>query len=66
MSDFAFTRPGVVAPEASTSWYEGAGILESVMGTVDGFSNGDYLGMAGPCGTPTRSAGSAATSSAWC
>ena len=47
MSDFAFTRPGVVAPEASTSWYEGAGILESVMGTVDGFSNGDYFGMAG-------------------
>lgn len=47
MSDYAFTRAGVVAPEASTSWYEGAGILESVMGTVDGFSNGDYLGMAG-------------------
>jgi hypothetical protein len=47
MSDFAFTRAGVVAPEAATSWYEGAGILESVMGTVDGFSNGDYLGMGG-------------------
>ncbi|BFU45846.1 hypothetical protein KRMM14A1004_40830 [Krasilnikovia sp. MM14-A1004] len=43
----AFTRASVVAPEASTSWYEGAGILESVMGTVDGFSNGDYLGMGG-------------------
>jgi hypothetical protein len=47
MSDFAFTRASVVAPEASTSWYEGAGILESVMGTVEGFSNGDYLGMGG-------------------
>ncbi|GGK73750.1 hypothetical protein [Mangrovihabitans endophyticus] len=47
MSDYAFTRAGVVAPEASTGWYEGAGILESVMGTVDGFSNGDWLGMGG-------------------
>ncbi len=28
MSDVAFTRAGVVAPEASTSWYEGAGIQQ--------------------------------------
>lgn len=47
MSDLAFTRAGVVAPEASTSWYEGTGIVESVMGVVDGFSSGDWLGMGG-------------------
>lgn len=47
MTDFGFTRAGVTAPEAGTSWYEGTGILESVMGTVDGFANGDYLGMGG-------------------
>ncbi|OJF14853.1 hypothetical protein [Couchioplanes caeruleus] len=47
MGDYAFERGSVIAPESSTNWYEGTGILESVMGTVDGYSNGDYLGMGG-------------------
>lgn len=47
MTDYAFERASVVAPESSTAWYEGTGILESVMGTVNGYSNGDYLGMGG-------------------
>ena len=47
MTELAFTRASVVAPEAATSWYEGTGVCESVMGVVDGFSKGDWLGMGG-------------------
>jgi hypothetical protein len=47
MSEAAFTRASVVAPEAATTWYEGTGVCESVMGVVDGFSKGDWLGMGG-------------------
>ncbi|GAA2464908.1 hypothetical protein [Winogradskya humida] len=35
----------IYAPEASTNWYEGAGMLESVMGVIDGWQNADWLSV---------------------
>lgn len=43
MTDAAFSRSSVIAPEADTKWYEGAGILESVMGVKEGISEGDMF-----------------------
>lgn len=39
----AFTRPGVVAPEADTKWYEGAGPLESAMNIKAGLDDHEYI-----------------------
>ena len=42
MSDAAaISRPNLIAPEAETKGYEGAGILEAAMGIKDGFSEGN-------------------------
>lgn len=44
MSDAAaITRPGLIAPEAETKGYEGAGILEAAMGMKDGFADGNLI-----------------------
>jgi hypothetical protein len=37
----SFGRAGLIAPEGVTKGYEGAGILEAVMGIKDGFHDGD-------------------------
>jgi hypothetical protein len=47
MSDIAFTRRGLVAPETQTKWYEGAGLVESSVGTVDAALEGDGWGATG-------------------
>ena len=42
MSDAAaISRPNLIAPEAETKGYEGAGILEAAMGMKDGFADGN-------------------------
>jgi hypothetical protein len=44
MSDgTSVSRPGLIAPEAETKGYEGAGILEAAMGAKDGFSEGNLF-----------------------
>ena len=40
-------RPGLIAPESGTKFYEGAGIFESACGVVDGVVHEDWLGMGG-------------------
>ena len=48
MSDVpSISRPGLIAPEADTEGYEGAGILEAAMGAKDGLIKGDHLAMIG-------------------
>ncbi|WP_250000929.1 hypothetical protein [Actinoplanes sp. M2I2] len=43
MSDAAaLSRPNLIAPEAATKGYEGAGILEAAMGMKDGFQEGNF------------------------
>ncbi|MEU4220755.1 hypothetical protein [Actinoplanes sp. NPDC026623] len=44
MSDgAAISRPSLIAPEAETKWYEGAGIVEAAMGAKDGFAEDNLL-----------------------
>lgn len=43
----AGTPPALVAPEADTKWYEGAGLVESTVGSVDSVLEGDGWGAAG-------------------
>jgi hypothetical protein len=43
MTDAAFTRPSLIAPEAATKGYEGTGIFEAAMGMKDGFRDGNEL-----------------------
>jgi hypothetical protein len=38
----SFGRASLIAPEAETNGYEGAGILEAVMGIKDGLRQGDF------------------------
>src|SRR6187549_2530055 len=40
-------RPGLIAPESGTKFYEGAGIFESACGVADGVAHEDWLGMGG-------------------
>lgn len=40
----AFTRASVVAAEGGTTWYEGAGILDSAMSVRESLAEGDLLG----------------------
>ena len=48
MSDAAaISRPSLIAPEAGTKGYEGAGILEAAMGVKDGFADGNGLSILG-------------------
>lgn len=48
MSDgAAISRPGLIASESSTKWYEGAGVLEAAMGVKDGLASGGYWSAAG-------------------
>ncbi|WP_250035641.1 hypothetical protein [Paractinoplanes maris] len=48
MSDAAaLSRSSLIAPEAETKGYEGAGILEAAMGVKDGIKEENYFGAAG-------------------
>jgi hypothetical protein len=48
MSDgTSISRPGLIAPEAGTKGYEGAGILEAAMGAKDNLVEGNYLALVG-------------------
>ncbi|RZU48481.1 hypothetical protein EV385_0197 [Krasilnikovia cinnamomea] len=47
MTDAVVTRGSLIAPEGDTKWYEGAGILESVMGMSDALGEADYWGFGG-------------------
>jgi hypothetical protein len=48
MSDgTAISRPSLIAGESSTTWYEGAGVLEAAMAAKDGFVSGNYGSFAG-------------------
>ncbi|GAA0471077.1 hypothetical protein Ade02nite_34390 [Paractinoplanes deccanensis] len=41
------SRASVIAAESETKGYEGAGIVESASGVVDGIAHGDWLGAGG-------------------
>lgn len=45
MSDYAFTRADLVAPESETKWYEGSGILESAEAIKDSYAKGDWFSV---------------------
>lgn len=48
MSDGAeASRASLIAPEAETKWYEGAGIFEAAAGAHEGIRDGDYLAGGG-------------------
>jgi hypothetical protein len=40
-------RSSLIAPEAETSWYEGAGMVESVAGLTEGITGGDVGAIVG-------------------
>jgi hypothetical protein len=43
----AISRPGLIAPESGTKWYEGGGILEAAMGVKDGITEGGKFSAIG-------------------
>jgi hypothetical protein len=47
MTDYAFTRPSLIAPEAETKGYEGAGILEAALGVRDGIRDHEVMSVLG-------------------
>lgn len=49
-------RPDLVAPNADRKWYEGAGLVESAVGTVDSALQGELGGAAGNLAASTLGA----------
>ncbi|MEU8819273.1 hypothetical protein [Actinoplanes sp. NPDC048796] len=46
----ADNRPELAAPDADRKWYEGAGLVESSVGTIDSALGGEWGGAAGNAG----------------